>query len=160
MPAPILLAQSGLKTIGLFNATDFCPVGEEAPMSDSVLVFIVEDETLLHPPIQDALEEGGFAVVTATTAEQAIAMLEDKGTKFSALATDVILGNDLTGWDVAKRARELDPDMPVIYMTGGAAHDWASNGVPNSILLAKPFAPAQLVTAVSQLLNKGSTAPG
>jgi len=35
--------------------------------------------------------------------------------------------------------------------TGAAADDWASEGVPNSIFLKKPFAPAQLVTAVSQL---------
>ena len=41
-------------------------------------------------------------------------------------------------------------------MTGAAADEWASEGVPNSILLNKPFAPAQLVTAVSQLLNAGS----
>jgi hypothetical protein len=38
-------------------------------------------------------------------------------------------------------------------MTGASGDDWGANGVPNSILLAKPFAPAQLVTAVSQLLN-------
>ena len=42
-------------------------------------------------------------------------------------------------------------------MTGAAADDWAWEGVPNSILLNKPFAPAQLVTAVSQLLNEGSS---
>ena len=33
-----------------------------------------------------------------------------------------------------------------------------SKGVPNSIMLAKPFAPAQLVTAVAQLLNGGTPA--
>jgi hypothetical protein len=38
-------------------------------------------------------------------------------------------------------------------MTGAAAADWSANGVPKSILLNKPFAPAQIVTAVSQLLN-------
>jgi len=37
--------------------------------------------------------------------------------------------------------------------TGAAGSEWASQGVPNSILLTKPFAPAQLITAVSQLLN-------
>ena len=47
-----------------------------------------------------------------------------------------------------------------VYMTGAAADDWASEGVPNSILLKKPFAPAQLVTAVSQLLNAGSPTSG
>ena len=42
-------------------------------------------------------------------------------------------------------------------MTGAAADEWASKGVPNSILLQKPFAPAQLVTAVSNLLNTGGS---
>jgi hypothetical protein len=42
-------------------------------------------------------------------------------------------------------------------MTGLATDEWSSRGVPNSILLQKPFAPAQLVTAVSQLLNAGPT---
>jgi hypothetical protein len=45
------------------------------------------------------------------------------------------------------------PDLPVIYMTGAAAAEWPAEGVPKSILLEKPFAPAQLVTAVAQLLN-------
>ena len=41
-------------------------------------------------------------------------------------------------------------------MTGARADDYGSQGVPNSILLTKPFAPAQLVTAVAQLLNAGT----
>lgn len=41
-------------------------------------------------------------------------------------------------------------------MTGAATDEWARLGVPKSILLTKPFAPAQLVTAVSQLLNTRS----
>ena len=62
----------------------------------------------------------------------------------------------MDGWDVARHAREGKPDMPVVYMTGDSADEWASKGVPNSILLTKPFAPAQLVTAVAQLLNTGT----
>lgn len=61
-----------------------------------------------------------------------------------------------SGWDLARLVRERDPEFPVIYMTGAAADQWASLGVPKSILLTKPFAPAELVTAVSQLLNIGS----
>jgi hypothetical protein len=46
--------------------------------------------------------------------------------------------------------REINPTFPI---GGSSAEDWASKGVPYSIMLAKPFAPAQLVTAVAQLLN-------
>jgi hypothetical protein len=38
-------------------------------------------------------------------------------------------------------------------MTGKSGHDWASKGVPNSVLLTKSFANAQVVTAISQLLH-------
>lgn len=71
--------------------------------------------------------------------------------------TDVNLKGTMTGWDLARVARERDPAFPVVYMIGTAADDWARFGVPNSILLTKPFAPAQLVTAVAQLLNAGGS---
>jgi hypothetical protein len=60
----------------------------------------------------------------------------------------------MSGWDLARIARERDPAFPIVYMTGTAAEDWARFGVPNSILLQNPSRP-QLVTAVSQLLNVG-----
>ena len=83
-------------------------------------------------------------------------MLRGQKGKYRALATDINLKGRMDGWEVAKHAREIDPGFPVIYMTGASADQWAANGVPNSILLTKPFAPAQLVTAVSQLLNSGT----
>lgn len=124
-----------------------------------MVVLVVEDEALIQPILQDALEDGGFAVATASSAEEAIAMLEAEDAAYNAVVTDVNLGSGLSGWDVARRARELTDGIPVIYMTGGNAHEWSVNGVPNSVLLPKPFAPAQLVTAVSHLLNIGSTSP-
>jgi DNA-binding response OmpR family regulator len=62
----------------------------------------------------------------------------------------------MDGWEVARHARKIDPKFPIIYMTGASAEQWASRGVPNSILLEKPFAPAQIITAVSNLLNTGT----
>jgi hypothetical protein len=57
------------------------------------------------------------------------------------------------------KARDAMPSKegpsPVVYLTGESADAWGSQGVPNS-LLRKLFAPAQLVTAVSQLLNTGT----
>jgi hypothetical protein len=43
--------------------------------------------------------------------------------------------------------------MPVVYMTGAGGREWAAHGVPNSTLVHKPFAPAQIITAISALLN-------
>jgi DNA-binding response OmpR family regulator len=125
-------------------------------MTPSILIFVVEDEALIQATIQDALEEGGYSVVQSTSAEQAMEMLDADGTRFKALITDINLGSrGLTGWEVARHAREINHDLPVIYMTCDSGADWAVNGVPNSVLLTKPFAPAQVVTAVSHLLNVG-----
>jgi DNA-binding NtrC family response regulator len=118
-----------------------------------ILVFLVEDETFIQELVEHALQDGGFAVAKANSGDEAIAVLEADGAKFHALVSDIKLGSGPTGWDVAKRARELNEHLPVVYMTGGNGHEWASQGVPNSILIGKPFAPAQIVTAVSQLLN-------
>ena len=126
-----------------------------------IMVLIVEDDDLVQAVVEDALAEGGFETTTAATGEEAVSLMQGGKDKYRALITDINLLGRFDGWEVAKRAREINPELPVIYMTGAAAHQWTSHGVPNSILLAKPFAPAQLVTAVSQLLNAASppTAP-
>jgi CheY-like chemotaxis protein len=102
------------------------------------------------------LKEGGFDLTMVASGQEAMAMIESGAVKFSALVTDINLKGPMKGWEIARLIRQIDPAFPIVYMTGAAADEWASEGVPNSILLNKPFAPAQLVTAVSQLLNAGS----
>jgi CheY-like chemotaxis protein len=107
-----------------------------------VVIMVVEDDQLIQGVVSDALSEGGFEAAVAQSGEEAITLLQGVRTHYRALITDINLRGSLDGWEVAKRARELNPDVPVIYMTGAAADDWASCGVPNSLLLKKPFAPA------------------
>jgi len=122
--------------------------------SSQVIVYVVEDDALIQELVGPALEDAGFAVVMAATGDEALSMLEkDDAPLVRAVVTDIDLGTTVTGWGVARRARELHAEIPVIYMTGGSADDWSAHGVPNSVLVTKPFAPAQIVTAVSQLLN-------
>ncbi|MGI4745501.1 MAG: response regulator [Janthinobacterium lividum] len=124
----------------------------------SVLVLVVEDEMVVQLLLEDVLTDGGYAVRCASTAEEAISFLDDVETEFHAVITDVNLTpGKLTGWDVAKHARQIMQDIPVIYATGGSAHEWSANGVPRSILLTKPFATGQIITAISQLINEHSS---
>jgi DNA-binding response OmpR family regulator len=125
-------------------------------VSDVPLILVVEDEYPLQGILEDALAEAGFETDILSSAEEALTLFMGGSKKYKALVTDVRLMGRLSGWDVARRMREADPTFPVIYMTGAAADQWASQGVPGSILLEKPFAPAQLITAISQLLNIGS----
>jgi CheY-like chemotaxis protein len=124
---------------------------------EDLLVLVVEDDQFVQGVVEEALCNGGFGIIIASTGEEAVELLDGSDGKYRVLVTDINLGNGkLDGWEVARRAREIDPELPVIYMTGDSAEEWASKGVPNSILISKPFAPAQLVTAVAQLLNAGA----
>lgn len=143
----------------MYPPRSYCGATGVLRVESQLLVLVVEDDQNVQSVVEDCLSEGGFEAVIAPSGENAVELLDAAEGKFRALVTDINLGRgELDGWDVAQHAREIDPHLPVVYMSGHEADDWASKGVPNSIMLAKPFAPAQLVTAVSQLLN--ATRPG
>ena len=121
-----------------------------------VQVLVVEDEFLVQAQLAAPLEEAGFKALTAMKGAEAITILEREGADVRALITDVNLGGDLTGWDVAQKARELNPHIPVIYTTSSSSEDWAAHGVPNSVHICKPFIPIQVITALSHLLNSSN----
>jgi DNA-binding response OmpR family regulator len=116
------------------------------------IILVVDDDHLIQSLVEDPLREGGFDTAVAASGEEALPL----PSKYRALVTDIDLRGKMDGWEVAQHAREIAPDFPVVYVSGAAAADWTSKGVPNSIMLAKPFAPAQLLTAVSNLLNSGT----
>lgn len=122
-------------------------------LTDLPIILIVEDDSLIHGMIEDCLRDGGFEVAIAPSGEEAVTLLKSEQTSYRGLVTDINLLGRTDGWEVARAAREVSPEMPVIYMTGAAADQWPSRGVPSSVLLQKPFAPAQLLTAISQLMN-------
>ena len=129
-------------------------------MDHEVLILFVDDEPLIFETVKDALEEGGFTVRPEHTAEGAMEALEKCALQLSGLVTDVNLGSDVTGWDIAKRARELRPDLPIVYTSGYSSAEWNALGVPHSALVPKPYAPAQIVTAIAALINKAASQPG
>jgi len=125
-------------------------------MADSLVIMVVEDDQTIQGMVEEALSDGGFEAAIAASGEEAVTLLRGNRNHYRALVTDINLVGTMDGWEVAKQAREINPALPIVYMTGAAADEWASHGVPNSVLLTKPFAPAQLVTALAQLLNAGS----
>ena len=125
-------------------------------MDDVIKVLIIEDDQLIQAMVEEAVSEGGFEATVTASGEEAIRLLHENKSQYRAIVTDINLTGRFDGWEVGRTARETDPTMPVIYMTGTNGEEWASKGVPNSVLLKKPFAPAQLVTALSNLLNAAS----
>ena len=122
-------------------------------MEVSLLILLAEDEALIALTIEDALEEAGFAVHHVLAGEDALEALERHDHGISGIITDINLQGAIDGWAIARKAREILPNIPVAYMSGTSAHEHSSLGVPDSVMIQKPFLPAQIITAISTLLN-------
>ena len=94
-------------------------------------VLVVEDEPLILLDVETALHEAGFEVVAVTDAVQALAAF------------------DAEPWQV-----QAIPTIPVVYMSGDSAIHWGAEGVPESVMITKPFFLPQIITALSTLLNQ------
>ena len=126
-------------------------------MTSSITLLLVEDEPLILLSAEDALRGGGYSVIAVHSAAEAMSIIDEQGALLAGLVTDVRLGSGPDGWEVARHARSLKIDMPIVYTTGDSAADWRVQGVPESVVIQKPYAPAQLVTAISELLTKLDT---
>lgn len=111
-------------------------------------VLVVEDEALLRLIIVDELQEAGFDVVEASDGSEALEALNScEG--IDLLFTDIRMPGPLNGWDVAERARDLRPDIHVIYATGFSED--APRIVPGGRFFKKPYRPVEIVQAARDL---------
>ena len=121
-------------------------------MTDRTLLLLAEDEALIRMMLEDDLRDAGFDLVTVSDGRQGLTEIEADAARFRAVVTDIRLGKGPYGWALARRARAILPDIAVVYMSGDSAHEWSAQGVPNSVMVPKPFVAAQIVTALSTLL--------
>ncbi len=115
-------------------------------------VLIVEDDPEVLVFFEIALEWQGLQVVSARSAGEALNILGSGFPPIAALVCDIRLGEGLDGWEIARCAREITSDLPIVYVTGDSAGQFDNEGVPHSRLLQKPFKSDVLVEAVAGLL--------
>lgn len=113
-------------------------------------VLLVEDEVLISMMIEDAMIARGFEVLTATNAGDALQVLSD-GTPVDVLFTDINIEGDMDGTVLAHRAREIRPELAVLYASGTLKS--IVNAVPGSTFLPKPYAPGDVCAMVAQLTS-------
>ena len=116
--------------------------GVDTADAERIRVLFVEDEFLIREWIAQSLSEQGFAVESATNA--ADALLHISRTPIDVLLTDINLPGGMDGAALARRAREMRPDLPVIYASAHAAFLSQDTRVPGSVVLPKPYEPRVL----------------
>jgi DNA-binding NtrC family response regulator len=109
------------------------------------VVLVVEDEALVRALAADVLEEAGFEVVEAPSADYAMVVL-DRRSDVLVVFTDIEMPGRLTGLDLARFVADHYPGIRIVIASGRTQP--APEDIPASALfLPKPYAPETLVTA-------------
>jgi len=115
-------------------------------------VLVVEDDQAICDLITETLAAAALEARCVATDRDAYALLAEPP-EFDALILDINLGRGTTGYDIARFARQGEPGLPVIYVSGEASQaSFAVFGVPGSLFVAKPFKPDELLAAVRSRL--------
>ncbi len=117
-------------------------------------VLLIDDSPLQLQVRRAVLQESGFSVATATTAEEALAQLRDPecAARFGVIITDHILPGD-SGAVFVRQLRSLQSQVPVIVVTGLAEAEEEYTDL-NVTFLHKPCPPEELIRQVGQFLGK------
>lgn len=115
-------------------------------------ILLIDDEPAILRTFRYCLEDAGYQVATASSAEQAYAMVQTQ--VFDLCFLDLRLGTD-SGLDVLPRLREQAPWMRVVIVTAHSAVDTAVNAMQAGAAdyLVKPCSPDQLRVAASRQLE-------
>lgn len=114
-------------------------------------ILVVEDDTLIRMALVATLKGGGYTVAECNSGAAAMILI-DESADLQGLISDINLGDGPDGWAVAHHARQRYPALAVLYVSGESVASWTAEGVPNSLILQKPYAEAQLMTAIASLL--------
>jgi PAS domain S-box-containing protein len=133
------------------------PGGASRQLGGTETVLVVDDEDALCEVTRRILARNGYTVLTAASGREAIALLDGHPGPIELLLTDVIMRHML-GKEVADRARELRPGLPVVFTSGYAKPVLGRTLGDGTVrLLEKPFSEVQLLTKVRDTLESVTT---
>ena len=113
-------------------------------------ILIVEDEFLIRLTLSEALADEGFDVVEAESGDAALQLVEaDPAIRL--MLTDMQLPGSLDGAQLAGRARDCNPELPIIFVTGRQEATGALL-TGRDLFIAKPYLPSEVCAAVRRLL--------
>ncbi|WP_275451555.1 GAF domain-containing hybrid sensor histidine kinase/response regulator [Azospirillum lipoferum] len=151
-------------TIGLLiRRSGTAPQAETEPAAEAAgatrkggHVLVVEDDPIVALTVATALEDAGFTITRAATADEALPLLA--AGRFDLLFSDVVMPGTMSGVDLARTVRRLYPGLPVVLATGYSEEVARATGV---MVLPKPYRIEHLVGVLDTVLaESGRPRPG
>lgn len=121
-------------------------------------ILLVDDEEINRFVFQEMLETMGYEVETAKSASEALVRLASSS--FNLLITDLSMP-DMSGLDLAKKAKEINANIPIILLSGWAGQQDEAKAKQDGIdcLLTKPCSMNQLIESVEKSLAVSVSCP-
>jgi len=115
-------------------------------------ICLVEDEQSLNDIIKAYLEKEGYEVISCLNGKTALQITE----KIDLWILDIMLGDEISGYDIIKRIREKDTEVPVIFTS---ARDQELDKIIGLELdaddyVTKPFSPKELILRVNNIIKR------
>jgi CheY-like chemotaxis protein len=119
-------------------------------------ILVVEDNDGVRAYAKSAIEELGYTVIEAGTAEEALRSVED-GARVDLLFTDVVLPGGFSGRQLSDKVLKLRPSLPVLFTTGYTRNAIVHHGRldPGVQLLSKPYTQQDLARKIAEMLDGG-----
>ena len=114
-------------------------------------ILFVDDDAAMRDLVRRMLERQGFFVQAVPAAEVALMLLGEK-IHFDLMITDVVMPGGMNGFDLAERARKLQPGLRIIYLTGFVNLPRRRLAELDGKLVYKPVMPGQLEREVRHML--------
>ena len=118
---------------------------------------MVEDDADLRAYISDLLRDLNYRVIAAPSAQSALTVLLQDEPSIDLMLTDVVMPG-INGRELGKRATQIRPALPILYMTGYSRNAVVHQGrLEEGVdLLEKPVSQARLALRVRELLDRVS----
>ena len=117
-------------------------------------ICLVEDEKDLNNLIKNYLEHEGYNVIPIYSGNEALNIIGKETINLWIL--DIMLGDEISGYDIIKKIRSIDSDVPVIFTS---ARDQDLDKIivlelGSDDYITKPYSPKELVLRVNKLIDR------
>ena len=118
-------------------------------------ICLVEDEKSLQELLKTYLEKEGYKVSTFSKGQDVLDEIE-KETSYDLYVLDIMLEDEITGYDIIKKIKEKNEEIPVIFSSARDENIDKIMGLElgSDDYLAKPYSPKELVLRVKNILKR------
>ena len=120
------------------------------------MIMVVEDDDGVRGLLEELLLGRGYKVITAQNGDDALGQIQ-RDPRLSLMITDIRMPG-IDGWELARRATEMLPNIKVLYITGYPGQECPADA-PQGPLVRKPWRLRELYTCIERLIGSDDDHP-